>query len=107
MGEAASGTLAEALINVTAPDLVLLDLHESGERGVLAAGRIHERFPRVGLMALGTAEDRRLLEQAARIGAQSYVLNRWEPDDLLQAIHLALAGRQPQPTGNGSQPPRY
>ncbi len=99
VGEAASAALAEGLATVTQPDLVLVDLHHSGRRGVVSARRIHARFPHVRVVALGSAEDLKLLQEAGGSGAWSYILEHWEPDDLFQVIRLVMAGRRPNFVG--------
>lgn len=94
LGEAASGVLAEALLTATWPDLVVLDVSAAGQRGVLAARMIRERFPGVRVVAFGDAGDRHLLEQAIRVGATGALLRDGEPEEIHRALRLAMEGRR-------------
>jgi DNA-binding NarL/FixJ family response regulator len=87
-------TSVEDLAAITEPiDLVVLDLRlNDGTSPADNVAAVHHRGSQV-LIYTG-AEDRRLIQQAARSGALGLIRKSAEPEVLLDAIRTAASGRE-------------
>jgi two-component system nitrate/nitrite response regulator NarL len=84
------------------PDVVLLDNHLPGVRGVDALPDLRRAAPHTRVVMLTVSEDENDLALALRGGAQGYVLKTIEGDALAQAIERCMAGESvisPEMTG--------
>jgi two-component system nitrate/nitrite response regulator NarL len=92
-GEADSGERGLALARRLHPDLILLDLHMKGMGGLetLEALRAMELDSRV--IILTVSDDEMDVVAALRLGAEGYLLKDMEPEDLLDGLRRAAAGR--------------
>jgi two-component system nitrate/nitrite response regulator NarL len=92
VGEA--GDAAEALRRAAElqPDVILLDNHLPGVRGVDALPGLHEVAPRSRIVMLTVSEDEADLASALRHGAHGYLLKTTEGDELLAAIERCVGG---------------
>ena len=93
VGEAANGAEAVALVPLTAPDVVLMDIVMPVMNGADATARIKEAFPSVQVIALTSYADGELVEQTLRAGALSYLLKDSRSEALVKAIRDARDGR--------------
>lgn len=92
VGEAADGREALRHLNV-APDVVLMDLRMSGMDGIEATQQMLMRPNPPAVIAITTFDDDKLLFDALRAGAVSYVLKDTPPDELRAAIRSAHEGQ--------------
>jgi two-component system nitrate/nitrite response regulator NarL len=92
VGEA--GDAAEALRRAAElqPDVILLDNHLPGARGVDALPGLHEVAPRSRIMMLTVSEDEEDLASALRHGANGYLLKTTEGDELFAGIEHCVSG---------------
>lgn len=92
VGEA--GDAAEALRHAARlqPDVILLDNHLPGVRGVDALPGLRDAAPRAAVLMLTVSEDEADLAAALRGGAQGFVLKTIDSDDLLRAIESCARG---------------
>ena len=102
VGEA--GDAGEALRRAAelGPDVILLDNHLPGVRGIDALPGLREAAPGARVLMLTVSEDEHDLADALRAGAQGYVLKTIEGDALVQAIGRCMAGESvvsPELTG--------
>ena len=94
VGEAGDGKEAVALIALTSPDVVLMDISMPGldgieaTRQILAAGA--DAGPRV--LLLTTFESSETVYEGVRSGASGFMLKDSDPDELLRAIRVVAAG---------------
>jgi two-component system, NarL family, nitrate/nitrite response regulator NarL len=91
-GEAADAGEAQRLAAELAPDVILLDNHLPGVRGVDALPDLHEAAPLARVLMLTVSEDEADLATALRNGAQGYVLKTIEGDALVEAIARCARG---------------
>lgn len=91
-GEA--GDLGEALrcLGQVAPDLVLLDNHLPGVRGVDGIGALKDALPGVRVLMLTVSENAEDLAAALQAGADGYLLKTMESEQLADTIEKVLAG---------------
>lgn len=92
VGEAATGEEAVQVVEVTRPDVVVLDLHMPGGNGLDAIGRIVAMLPDARVLVLTMADDDTSLRAALRAGARGYTLKGSPPGEILSAIRAVAAG---------------
>jgi DNA-binding NarL/FixJ family response regulator len=92
VGEAADGEEAVALVERTAPDVLLLDLVMPRVDGLEAIRRIRECAPATRILVLTSFADDRTVLPAVRAGAAGYLLKDVQPPELAGAIRTVHAG---------------
>jgi NarL family two-component system response regulator LiaR len=92
VGEAADGEEAVALVELTAPDVVLLDLVMPRVDGLEAIRRIRDRAPGTRILVLTSFADDNTVLPAVRAGAAGYLLKDVQPPELAAAIRTVHAG---------------
>lgn len=91
-GEAKDGEEAILLCQRKEPDVILMDLVMKGMGGVAAIREINQRFPQVQIIALTSFQEKKLVKEALRAGAISYLLKTASAEELGKAIMSAYAG---------------
>lgn len=102
VGEAGDAGEAQRRAAQLQPDLILLDNHLPGVRGVDALPGLREVAPAARVLMLTVSEDGDDLAAALRGGAQGYVLKNIDSDALFAAIERCVAGESvvsPELTG--------
>jgi len=92
VGEAVDGEEAVALVERTAPDVVLLDLVMPRVDGIEATRRIRDVAPATRILVLTSFADDHTVLPAVRAGAAGYLLKDVQPPDLARAIRTVHAG---------------
>lgn len=93
VGEASDGEEAIQLCERLQPDVILMDLLMPKMDGIAATKAIHERWPRVRIIALTSFIEREYVEGVLKVGATSYLLKNVSADELVSAIRRAVAGQ--------------
>ena len=92
VGEAGDAGEAQRRAAALGPDVILLDNHLPGVRGVDALADLQRAAPGARVLMLTVSEDEADLAAALRRGAQGYLLKTIEGDALLDAIERCAAG---------------
>jgi NarL family two-component system response regulator LiaR len=92
VGEASSGEQAIQLCDNLDPDVILMDMIMPGMDGAEATARIHEKYPRIQIIALTSFKEQDLVERAIKAGAISYLQKDVSADELADAIRAAHSG---------------
>nr|WP_315473494.1 response regulator [uncultured Rhodoferax sp.] len=92
VGEAADLGQALRCAGQVQPDLILLDNHLPGVRGIDGIGALKQAFGRARILMLTVSENEEDLAAAMQAGADGYLLKTVESDQLCQAIVRVLAG---------------
>lgn len=92
VGEAADASEAQRRTHELQPDLILLDNHLPGVRGVEALACLRESAPNTRVLMLTVSEDEDDLADALRAGASGYLLKTVEGDALTAAIDRVMRG---------------
>lgn len=92
VGDVADAGEAQRCAQELQPDLILLDNHLPGVRGVDALSALQEAVPRARIVMLTVSEDEADLMLALRNGAAGYLLKTMEGDALIGAIERAVKG---------------
>lgn len=90
--EAGDATEALRLAARIRPDVVLLDNHLPGVRGVEAVAGLRQAAPGAKILMLTVSDDAADLGAALRAGASGYLLKTCEAEELLAAVHRAHRG---------------
>ncbi len=93
----ACSTSKEALAEVPKhqPDVALMDIHLPDESGISCTARLTEKMPGLQVIMVTVYQDTNLIFQALKAGACGYILKRFRPEEILQAIAEVRAGGAP------------
>jgi DNA-binding NarL/FixJ family response regulator len=91
VGEARNGEEAVDLAGSLQPDVVLLDLTMPGKDGLEALPDLRRAAPEIRVVILSGHEGRPI-EEAARRGAERFLLKGSDPDAIVAAVREAAAG---------------
>lgn len=92
VGEAGDAGEAQRRARELQPDVILLDNHLPGVKGVDAVAGLREVAPRAQVLMLTVSEDEQVLSAALKAGARGYVLKTIDGPDLVRAIERTVAG---------------
>lgn len=95
VGEAASATMAPALLDQTRPKVVLLDLRlaEGSEcDGLSLCNTITQRYPDSRVLVLTSSADEWLILESIKQGAKGFVLKDVDLSELIRAIRAVHRG---------------
>lgn len=92
VGTAHNGNQALAVVNATAPDVVVTDARMPELDGLGLVRACRERHPNLPLLILTTFEDARAVSQLIDAGASGYLLKDVALDRLVEAIKAVAAG---------------
>jgi two-component system nitrate/nitrite response regulator NarL len=92
VGEAGDAAEAQHRLPAARPDVILLDNHLPGVRGVDAIADLREAAGGARVVMLTVSEDADDLAAALRAGAAGYLLKTIEGEDLADAIRRAARG---------------
>jgi DNA-binding NarL/FixJ family response regulator len=92
VGEAADGDAALAEVELTRPDVVLMDVRMPGRDGVSATALLQDRVPSARVLVLTTFDHDEYLDGALRAGAAGFLLKNASPEDLVAAVNAVAAG---------------
>jgi DNA-binding NarL/FixJ family response regulator len=93
VGEAGDGLEAVAVIARTRPDIVLMDIRMPRCDGLAATERARAADPDLKIIVLTTFDTDDKVLRALRLGAVGFLLKDTRPEDLVEAVRLAAAGR--------------
>jgi DNA-binding NarL/FixJ family response regulator/anti-sigma regulatory factor (Ser/Thr protein kinase) len=92
VGQAASGDQALELVDITAPDVILMDVRMPTMDGIETTRRLKATHPTIGIVALTGSEDQRAVRDMLVAGASGYVLKDSDGDEIIHAIRQAAVG---------------
>jgi DNA-binding NarL/FixJ family response regulator len=92
VGEAADGGEAEALVDRTRPDVVLMDIRMPSVDGLTATERLRRREDAPQVVVLTTFHADEQVLRALRAGAAGFVLKDTPPAEIVDAVRRVAAG---------------
>jgi DNA-binding NarL/FixJ family response regulator len=81
------------ILEKTTPDLVILDISMPRLRGLAAAEKIKQRYPRIKMLILSMHRSKEYLQQALAIGVNGYLLKEEADVALFTAIETVRQGK--------------
>jgi two-component system nitrate/nitrite response regulator NarL len=102
VAEAGDAGEAQRLARATQPEVILLDNHLPGVKGIDALPGLHEAAPSARVLMLTVSEDERDLAAALRAGACGYLLKTVDSEELAAAVLRCVQGEStisPEMTG--------
>ncbi len=93
IGEANNGKEAVEMCKKIKPDVVLMDLDMPLMDGVDATNIIKEENPDIKIVALTSFAEKKLVAEAIKAGATSYILKNVSPETIANTIRDAFAGK--------------
>lgn len=89
VGEASNGVEALSIVELSEPDIILMDVNMPLMDGVEAVKELRKTYQGKILMLTISKQDRDLLG-AIQSGADGYLLKNTDPDELQKALYLVL-----------------
>jgi DNA-binding NarL/FixJ family response regulator len=93
VGEAADGEEAVREVQLTRPDVVLMDVRMPGVDGVEATRRIRDAMPGTAVLMLTMYDDDATVFTAMQAGARGYLLKGAEQGEIVAAIRAVATGQ--------------
>jgi DNA-binding NarL/FixJ family response regulator len=93
VGEAGDGAGAQREVQLSRPDVVVMDLHMPGVNGVDATRQILHSVPATKVLVLTMFEDDESVFAAMRAGASGYLIKGSQQDEITRAIRSVAAGQ--------------
>ncbi len=93
VGEASDGKEAVQMVSLHKPDVVLMDLMMPEVDGVAATREIHQKYPKVKVIALTSFSEQNMVQGALQAGAIGYLQKNVTASELANAIRSACAGK--------------
>ena len=93
VGEASDGAEAVQMVALHKPDVVLMDLMMPGVDGITATREIHQKYPKVKVIALTSFAEQNMVQGALQAGAISYLQKNVTAKELGIAIRSAYEGK--------------
>jgi NarL family two-component system response regulator LiaR len=93
IGEASDGAEAVQMVALHKPDVVLMDLMMPGVDGITATREIHQKYPKVKIIALTSFAEQNMVQGALQAGATSYLQKNVSAKELGIAIRSAYEGK--------------
>jgi DNA-binding NarL/FixJ family response regulator len=93
----ACATSKEALAVVPKhqPDVALMDIHLPDESGIACTAHLTRAMPALQVIIVTVYKDTDLIFQALKAGAIGYILKRFHPEEIIQAIADVRTGGAP------------
>jgi DNA-binding NarL/FixJ family response regulator len=94
VGELDNGKELTRMLANTEPDIVLMDLHQTGIAGLDSVANIKRRLPQCKVMLLTTVKTQDYVHSALRAGVDGYVLKDASFDELGMALRCVARGKK-------------
>lgn len=93
VAEASDGKEAVQMVSLHKPDVVLMDLMMPEVDGVAATREIHQKYPKVKVIALTSFSEQNMVQGALQAGAIGYLQKNVTASELANAIRSAYTGK--------------
>ena len=93
VGEAADGTTLLELVEITVPDVAVVDVGMPGMSGIEATRRLLAARPQLKVIALSAYTDKRFVLEMMEAGAKGYLVKASAGEELPRAIRAIAQGQ--------------
>lgn len=94
IGEADDGLQVSSIVERLKPDVLVLDLMMPSLNGLEISRQVRRNTPQTQIVILSMHANEAYVAEALAAGAVAYLLKRATSDELINAIHEAVAGRR-------------
>ncbi len=91
--KAQNGSELVDYINITSPDICLIDIEMPIMNGLQAAEILRLKFPAIRIIILSMYQEKSLINRLMKIGVDGYLLKTCDKDELLFAINQVIKGK--------------
>lgn len=91
-GQACDGIQAVEQTSLLKPDIILMDIAMPRLNGIKASRQIRSKFPDVKILMLSMHNNRELISESLKAGANGYVLKDCTSDELYEAVKTVMQG---------------
>jgi len=91
-GEASNAVEAQALMDSSAPDLVLMDMSLPGKSGLELLRDLRATHPDTPVLIISMHDETLYAERVIRAGGRGYIMKQEGPEKMVQAVRKVLAG---------------
>jgi DNA-binding NarL/FixJ family response regulator len=94
LGHASTAVSCLAFLQQMQPDVILMDINLPDKSGIELCKEVKEKFPAVFVLGLSTFNQQSFIEKMIQNGASGYVLKNATQNELMEAIHTVIKGKQ-------------
>jgi DNA-binding NarL/FixJ family response regulator len=94
MGHAGNAGSCLAFLQQQTPDVILMDINLPDKSGIDLCAEVKEMYPAVNILGLSTFNQQSFIEKMISNGASGYVLKNATGQELMEAIHTVVKGKQ-------------
>ena len=91
-GEASTGSELWKLLEISQPDIILMDISLPDTSGIDLTRTISEKYPQVKVLILSMFTDESFINQAIKAGAKGYLHKNTTREEMLLAIDTVYSG---------------
>lgn len=91
---AGTGKECTHMLGFAQPDVLLLDIHLPDINGIDLCREIHERWPKIAIVALTSFGEYTYVRKMLENGAMGYLLKNSMPEEIIQGIETVARGEQ-------------
>jgi DNA-binding NarL/FixJ family response regulator len=94
MGHATNAASCLAFLQQQKPDVILMDINLPDKSGIDLCCEVKELYPAVNILGLSTFNQQSFIEKMMNNGASGYVIKNATQQELMEAIHTVVKGKQ-------------
>jgi DNA-binding NarL/FixJ family response regulator len=93
-GHASNADSCLAFLKQQQPDVILMDINLPDKSGIELCKEVKEKYPAIFILGLSTFNQLSFIEKMIANGASGYVLKNATQNELMEAIHAVMKGKQ-------------
>ena len=94
LGHAGNAASCMAFLRHQQPDVILMDINLPDKSGIQLCKEVLEKYPLINIIGLSTYNQQSFIEKMIGHGASGYVLKNATQEELMEAIHIVMKGKQ-------------
>src|SRR5665647_1064993 len=94
MGHATNAASCLTFLQHQQPDVILMDINLPDKSGIDLCNEVKQKHPAIQILGLSTFNQQSFIEKMMSNGASGYVLKNATHQELMEAIHTVVKGKQ-------------
>jgi DNA-binding NarL/FixJ family response regulator len=94
MGHAMNAASCLAFLKQEKPEVILMDINLPDMSGIELCNEVKQQYPGIQILGLSTFNQQSFIEKMMGNGASGYVLKNATQQELMEAIHTVMQGKQ-------------